>query len=321
MRQTRPALWACLLAGAVHTVSAESVTLEPSAQGNVCILLVDGKPQARSYDGHPWERTQGGGTLSLDPVNGVANIPTGSTHRIETYEGEPATAQEIASRFLMQSSFGPTRSTIAQVDASTEAGVAAWLAQQMALPPTLHRAYYRRRANPRLFRGAVATGGERTPCEPGSRWHRFALTKADEGAALSTVPAPYGGLSLKLGSARVRTEVSGANLTANETLRLCSVEERVGGLVELGETSAQCTSCMTRQSCRRLESETAPTLRPPRIPLHPPPYLQARASKPCLQPHATRGLAPRGEAFASMHTRLSFVAVAQTPRSPSARPT
>ena len=108
-----------MLAGAVHTVSAESVTLEPSAQGNVCILLVDGKPQARSYDGHPWERTQGGGTLSLDPVNGVANIPTGSTHRIETYEGEPATAQEIASRFLMQSSFGPTRSTIAQVDAST----------------------------------------------------------------------------------------------------------------------------------------------------------------------------------------------------------
>ena len=56
----------------------------------------------------------------------------------------------------------------------------------MDLPYTSHRRYYRRRANPRALRD-FPTGGVREACRPGSRWHRFAFTKADEGKAFEAI--------------------------------------------------------------------------------------------------------------------------------------
>jgi hypothetical protein len=55
----------------------------------------------------------------------------------------------------------------------------AWVAEQMALPPSLHRAHFRRRANPRVSDAANASAHR--ACEPGSRWHRYALTLRDVG--------------------------------------------------------------------------------------------------------------------------------------------
>lgn len=50
----------------------------------------------------------------------------------------------------------------------------------MALPPTMHRAYFRARAHPRLW---DSTGNHlglvRGPCEVGSRWHRHTFTIND----------------------------------------------------------------------------------------------------------------------------------------------
>lgn len=88
--------------------------------------------------------------------------------------------------FLTQATFGPTRETLSSVDATSTASVRAWIDAQRALPPSLHRVYYRRRANPRLL-APLATGGVRGSCSAGSRWHRFSLTKVDEGELLEVL--------------------------------------------------------------------------------------------------------------------------------------
>src|SRR6202158_311193 len=53
--------------------------------------------------------------------------------------GGPASAQE-ASRFLIQSTFGPMRESVTQL---LDSGYEAWLTQQFSLPPTSHTNYVR----------------------------------------------------------------------------------------------------------------------------------------------------------------------------------
>ena len=45
---------------------------------------------------------------------------------------------------------GDGTESLADVDVSTTATLRNWIDRQIALPKTLHRVYYRRRANPRL---------------------------------------------------------------------------------------------------------------------------------------------------------------------------
>ena len=60
-----------------------------------------------------------------------------------------------------------------------------WIDDQMALPPTLHREYYRERVNPRIPRHwPTPVAGARPVCSAGSRWSRFAFNKADHGDEL-----------------------------------------------------------------------------------------------------------------------------------------
>ena len=97
------------------------------------------------------------------------------THRLQWIEAPSSTSEELASRFLLQATMGPTRPAIRNLTAlnatSTSDGILQWLSAQMQLPPSLHRAYWRRRANPRL-RTAVGSGGLREACHLHSRWHR-----------------------------------------------------------------------------------------------------------------------------------------------------
>ena len=46
---------------------------------------------------------------------------------------------------------------------------AAWLSDQMALPPTLHREHWRKRINPRPVLGGTTLGGLPSPCDAGTR--------------------------------------------------------------------------------------------------------------------------------------------------------
>lgn len=131
-----------------------------------------------------------------------------------------------------------------------------------AVPPSLHRAYFRRRANPRLALD-TATMVRRHPCAAGSRWNRFALTAADVGRSVSFAPADASSSSAPLPDSWwlslpafalsvdgvVRTEVSAsaawnlsslAGFATNVTrsgvpkFALCSVDEIRGGEVTMG---------------------------------------------------------------------------------------
>ena len=72
-------------------------------------------------------------------------------------------SERVASRLLLQATYGPTRSKVAslslvlQTEGSSRVGelqpspaIARYVRDQMAAEPTLHRSYLRRRANPRL---------------------------------------------------------------------------------------------------------------------------------------------------------------------------
>ena len=125
--------------------------------------------------------------LWLPPVSGYR-------YRVDVYNMSVRDAAEgktpldvrkrAAARFLMHTTFGPTRQELTNLTAwlgsasSSPSGAGAvgsgaagseavvfeqWIRAQMALPPSLHRAFYRTRANPR----PVDNG--RTACEVGSR--------------------------------------------------------------------------------------------------------------------------------------------------------
>ena len=63
-------------------------------------------------------------------------------------------------------------------------GLAAHVAAQMALPPSLHRVYNRERSNPRIDHHH-SIGPLRSACDRGSRWHAAALTVHDVGSYVS----------------------------------------------------------------------------------------------------------------------------------------
>ena len=200
-------------------------------------------PIARSYDGRAWERTQGGARLDLACAAAAscqATLPGGATYRIDAFDvGPELTNEKLAAKFLTQATFGPTRATIAALsaDASRDLTGASgdlktWIDDQMALPPTLHREYYRERVNPRIPRHwPTPVAGARPVCSAGSRWSRFAFNKADHGDELvvSAVSTLTGFAALAVhGIVRTQLDRTEFNLT-DGSYEICDVDEKIGG--------------------------------------------------------------------------------------------
>ncbi|CAK0831760.1 unnamed protein product, partial [Prorocentrum cordatum] len=78
--------------------------------------------------------------------------------------------------------FGPTRSSLAELSQTT---LEAWVSAQIASPVGSHREYYRKRVNSRIVTDQWGgtdyshLGFPRSRCSAGSRWHAFALKRAD----------------------------------------------------------------------------------------------------------------------------------------------
>ena len=199
----------------------------------------------RSYDGHAWEgvmpqpasfRCLSSGCLAPVP-------PAGKSHRIVTYDGSAPTTAQTAVRLLTQATFGPTKASVASFErlGRTLPLVAAkgWVTAQMALTPTLHRAYVRTRVNPRAP-VSNSVGSARPVCAVGSRWHRYAFTRADRGKTIVATTLNGGSYSLEIDGV-VRTEVASSAFDAAAVpapLTICSVDERIGGELLLGASCA-----------------------------------------------------------------------------------
>ena len=141
---------------------------------------------ARSYDGHVWEgiMPKPWGGLSSDCKSHPCLLEVHSLFqlRVDAFElSDKPTADESASRFLSQASFGGTRTDIKAFLQTTRADsfidptdtrlFKVWLDKQVSLPATQLREYWRKRTNQRVAVGSHA-GNTIQPCETQSRWHR-----------------------------------------------------------------------------------------------------------------------------------------------------
>lgn len=125
----------------------------------------------------------------------------------------------VASNLLLQATNGPTPKELYNLSfalqesaqgaiANAPAALTEWVHTQLALRPTLHRAYLRARINPRV-EAVGRTGSPRGACDIGSRWNRAALHQRDNGKSivLSTVSAGGASVVAMYVGGVLRTEV------------------------------------------------------------------------------------------------------------------
>ena len=248
--------------GLIELASGSTVRLGLSGPSEVLRLSwvsssgLEDRAAGRSYGGHDWEGVQPL-ALSFDCAilrNGAgctvtipeATAAGGGYYLTSFNDTSSRSARALASRFLTVATFGPTRDSITDFVDRHGGNAEAWVREQMSVEPSLHRAYFRQRANPRLSVD-TETMAVRHPCAKGSRWNRFALTAADVGrtASLTAVTGAASYLSLSVDGV-VRTEVDVASsvwdvvalaeYASNGTSQftVCAVEEVRGGAVTMG---------------------------------------------------------------------------------------
>ena len=147
---------------------------------------------ARSYGGRAWEAVNPAPLQPTCTAQGDCSIEVcpnqAGTYRVDAIEvSEVPTAEEAAARVLIQTTFGPTKSDLQNFLSTYSVGgalqataVKDWIDAQVAVPPTLHRAYYRQRTNPSVRNTAIEKAS-RGPCESGSQWRK--LSAAPSAAA------------------------------------------------------------------------------------------------------------------------------------------
>ena len=235
------------------------VEVEVSDPGELKLIMTkadDGfdKPCARSYDGRAGRQRPRGPARSRGCLSGVSTmaqcqnaqvvdnaakcwVTSGMTGQDGVHYYDSITVASIsnkkkAARFLMQATFGPRYDEIAALEGNDFAG---WIAAQMALDPSLHRAHYRRRSHPaadvrrwRTSNWGVTSGGAAGPCDPDSRWRKFAFTTEDIGSTLDYT-------NTLTGDGRPRT-TNATNVIHHSVLpiKICTVAETLGGEITLG---------------------------------------------------------------------------------------
>ena len=102
---------------------------------------------ARSYGGFPWEGVMPAPlAVACDAGDCAADLPEGLW--IMGFEGAAEKPRAAASRFLGAASFGPSTAAIDDLIDHFGGDKRGWIEEQMALPATLHRDYFRKRATP-----------------------------------------------------------------------------------------------------------------------------------------------------------------------------
>jgi len=164
-------------------------------------------------------------------------------YKIRVIAREPLSDMYSASRFLSQSSFGATRQSIETFTGVEYTGdITSFISDQMTEPATLHRAYFRQRANPIQVIAAPLSGYARSQCAPGSRWMKYAfdaIYNTKIVVVMDELESSPGMVSLSV-NGFIRTIVPASHMSSATssttypiTLDICKVTTRVGGKVSL----------------------------------------------------------------------------------------
>eukprot|EP01125_Pyxidicula_operculata_P014512 TRINITY_DN483_c0_g1_i1.p1 TRINITY_DN483_c0_g1~~TRINITY_DN483_c0_g1_i1.p1 ORF type:complete len:1976 (+),score=486.97 TRINITY_DN483_c0_g1_i1:20-5947(+) len=203
---------------------------------------------ARSYDGNPWELVN---DLDFPAVDLECTSSCSVRNAYGTYEVrtlpvpgyiQNTTETEFFARFLSQATFGFKKSELdSAVTAYPNKNYKQWIQDQMNLPPTLLRSYFRKRAN---IRQTITSdiGAIFLPCEVGSRWHKYAFNYRDEGYTLEVYGNETDAFTLKIGGV-VRGQITSflgnawpaSNMSWVYPLQyaICDVVETVGGTIKI----------------------------------------------------------------------------------------
>ena len=234
--ESRPAL----LPGGAPLLVLQAVAADCSSTSEV----------ARSYDGRAWEGVMPAPIYpDCGPPRGAAgqcfvtSTPAnGALYRVDGVEVPKPAPKATVARLLTQTTFGPSRASIAAFEeqfggagGDDAATAAAWVKAQMALPPTLLRQYYRARAGARQS-ADTQTGRVTTACDVHSRWHRYAFNQEDKYATLVVSQEKPGVWALRINGA-LRNEpavwhgmAAPSPVNASfvpQTLQMCRVAEEL----------------------------------------------------------------------------------------------
>jgi hypothetical protein len=216
---------------------------------------------ARSYDGNAWENVP---NLDFklpqidceDTTRCLIDLEDGSytirnldvPEQLRTISDS---AMHMAARLHMQATFGANKEELTRVANFYGTDYGAWVKDQMNTRPTYTRSYYRSRTNARPGRGG-AFDPVTEPCDIGSRWHRYVFERRDKLAdfvvslngansrfVLNINGSSRGEVDTFLGEAYPGTNTGYAFPL---TLRICEVEETVGGRLLFSTNPANCNS-------------------------------------------------------------------------------
>mmetsp|Transcript_1433 Transcript_1433/g.2264 ORF Transcript_1433/g.2264 Transcript_1433/m.2264 type:complete len:3782 (+) Transcript_1433:192-11537(+) len=222
-------------------------------------------PLARSYEGFDWETAAGniassmflgqswncydtGCQITLPPLE------QGESYGLTSYSYDITEKDQIA-RLLESTTFGATRDDLNNFETSPsgiDTSISAWVQDQMdvtSIGITNHREFWRKRTNP-MFVNPQSAAKPSHPCDPGSRWRRFAFTQKhsvwwSEHTLTYNGPGPYV-VQLDGNPVTVVEDVQlddGHVFDANLTYITCGrPEEFVGGRMYLRTEDGTCLS-------------------------------------------------------------------------------
>ena len=149
-----------------------------------------------------------------------------------------------ASKFLQQTTFGPTKREIDSL-VTNKNNFLQWINAQVKLQPTYLRTHYRQRVN--AYQPQASFKGDLIDvCDAGSRWHRYAFGIRDEGqlVQVSSTTDGVSAYTLSINGTRFAevTSFNGKTFPTgeNRSFRICRVTERVGGDVIFSPAGGTC---------------------------------------------------------------------------------
>ena len=146
------------------------------------------RPIGRSYSDKDWERVAGEYSTSVmfdcDNAGCSVNLPpapSGSVYQLTTLVTPEYSEQDIAARFLEQTTFGPTKESMEEllsISSNPRVAMAQWMREQQQVEYMSHRAIVRTRLNSK-FKVPNPMGAVTQPCRAGTRYRKSLFSIKD----------------------------------------------------------------------------------------------------------------------------------------------
>ena len=157
-------------------------------------------PYARSYNQYNWESSPGPyacASSKIDCSSGTTCdvdlsvlTDTDDKYIIISMDDTAVSTSDtkMIAQWLQLITFGPRKSEIVALDTGTfgAAERAAHVRNQIDMPATSHREYWRKRANPKWDDSSIP-GRSNHPCSPYSKWRRYAFIKQDRKSTITNI--------------------------------------------------------------------------------------------------------------------------------------